>query len=883
MTTTSENVTADQREEAKTAIKVLLVEDVLTDAELTLRELKRARIIHYSARVDTRAAFLDSLVAFAPDIILSDFSMPHFDGLTALELAQLQVPETPFIFVSGTIGEEVAIESLKRGATDYILKTNMARLAPAVLRALRDRTDRQAKRDAEAALHETQQRFELFMRHLPGAAFMKDLCGYYCYVNSTWEKLTGKTLAEVIGKTDATLWPLGAVSFQENDRRVVETNQAIQVFEKFTRADGVHTYLVNKFPIPDAAGQPVLVGGVAVDFTERLRADEKIARLSRIHTVLSGINSAIVRIHDRGELFREACRIAVEHGGFKVAWIGLLDIETKEVKPAVSFGDDAGYLKLIRSSARPDVPEGKGIVGSVIRSGKPVVINDIVSDARMRLIQESIDRGFLGAVGLPLKVEGATIAVMLLYAGTTGAFDHEEIKLLSELAGDISFALEHIAKEEKLNYLAYYDALTGLPNRELLQTYLGRIVRRMQDEKSKAAVMICNIQRFSHINETLGRQAGDTVLREIGRRLKQSWPEPDNFGRLAADSFAGIVVNIRDGSEMAHLIEKSIAQALSQPVDVGTEKLRISITAGIAVSPSDGDDPDTLLKNAEAALKRAKSSGEKYLFYHAKINAAVSEALLLENKLRAAIEQEQFVLHYQPKIDLGSGKIIGLEALIRWNDPDGGLIPPSKFIPLLEETGMILDVGAWAISKALADQHDWYQRGLQPPRIAVNVSSIQLKQKDFVDRVGNAINAVKAGPHGLDLEITESLIMDDMESNIQKLKALRAMHIDIAIDDFGTGYSSLGYLARLPVNLLKIDRSFIMTMAKGAESMAIVSTIISLAHSLKLKVVAEGVETEEQKQLLKELKCDQMQGYLFSKPLPVEQLLHLLTENSGKR
>jgi diguanylate cyclase (GGDEF)-like protein/PAS domain S-box-containing protein len=868
------------QETAKPAIKILMVEDVPTDAELAARELKRAGIDHYSARVDTRSEFLKSLSAFAPDIILSDFSMPHFDGLTALALAQMQVPDTPFIFVSATIGEEIAIDSLKRGATDYILKNNMARLGPAVLRALKDRSELAAKREAEAALRETQQRFELFMRHLPGAAFMKDRTGRYCYVNGTWEKLTGKTSAEVLGKTDPMLWPDTAVTFQHNDNRVIDTNQPIQVFETFKRPDGVHTYLVNKFPIPDPKGQPILIGGVAVDFTERLRADEKIARLSRIHKVLSGINSTIVRIRNRNELFAETCRIAVENGGFKLAWIGLLEPKTMAMQRVAWFGQNEGFLDMIRISAREDLPEGQGIVGSVIRTGKPVVVNDISADARMRLATESIKRGYHAAIGLPLKVEGETIASMTIYAGTTGFFDQEELKLLNELAGDISFALEHIAKEEKLHYLAYYDALTGLPNRELLLTYLGRVTRRANEDKSKAAVMICNIQRFSHINETLGRQAGDTVLREVGRRLKRIWPEPDNIARLTADSFAGIVAGIRDASEMAHLFEQSIAGELSQPIDVGSEKLRISITAGIAVSPSDGEDADALLKNAEASLKNAKASGEKYLFYHAKMNAAVTETLLLENKLRAALEKEQFVLHYQPKLNLTTGQISGLEALIRWNDPDNGLIPPAKFIPLLEETGMILDVGAWAIRKALSDHHRWQVQGLQPPRIAVNVSSIQLRRKDFVDTVRSAISGEKSTPHGLDLEITESLIMDDMESNIKKLASLREMNINIAIDDFGTGYSSLGYLARLPVNLLKIDRSFITTMTKGAESMAIVSTIISLAHSLSMKVVAEGVETEEQSRFLKLLKCDEMQGYLFSKPLPAEQLTRMLETRS---
>jgi EAL domain-containing protein (putative c-di-GMP-specific phosphodiesterase class I) len=289
---------------------------------------------------------------------------------------------------------------------------------------------------------------------------------------------------------------------------------------------------------------------------------------------------------------------------------------------------------------------------------------------------------------------------------------------------------------------------------------------------------------------------------------------------------------------------------------------------------------DTLFRNAEAALKRAKASGERYLFYRPDMNARVAETLLLENKLRQALDREQFVLHYQPKVDLAKGTISGLEALIRWNDPETGLVPPLKFIPLLEETGMILEAGRWAMQKAVADYREWHTQGLQPPRIAVNVSPIQLRQKDFVEVVRDVIGGAAAGPHGLDLEITESLIMEDIEGNIEKLRAVRDMGVNVAIDDFGTGYSSLRYLAKLPVNALKIDRSFIITMTGSADSMTIVSTIISLAHALNLKVIAEGVDAEEQRKLLRLLKCDEMQGYLFSRPVPKDDVLALLQADS---
>jgi len=291
--------------------------------------------------------------------------------------------------------------------------------------------------------------------------------------------------------------------------------------------------------------------------------------------------------------------------------------------------------------------------------------------------------------------------------------------------------------------------------------------------------------------------------------------------------------------------------------------------------PGDGDHAEALFANAEAALKKAKATGERYLFFAPAMTERIHENLSLENKLREALEKEEFVLHYQPKVDLENRGIVGVEALIRWQSPELGLVPPMKFIPLLEETGLILQVGSWALRRAAFDHRAWAERGLKPLRAAVNVSPIQLRQRDFVRDVEHAIKEGIA-PVGIDLEITESLIMQDIRANIEKLILLRKLGVQVAIDDFGTGYSSLSYLARLPVETLKIDRSFVITMLEDPNTTTLVHTMITLAHSFQLKVVAEGVESDEQANMLRLLGCDQMQGYLFSKPLPVEALIALL-------
>jgi EAL domain-containing protein (putative c-di-GMP-specific phosphodiesterase class I) len=352
------------------------------------------------------------------------------------------------------------------------------------------------------------------------------------------------------------------------------------------------------------------------------------------------------------------------------------------------------------------------------------------------------------------------------------------------------------------------------------------------------------------------------------------------LARIGADQFAIVVPEVQSEEELARGVETRLKEFFGTPYPVGESQLRISGRLGIALYPEDGADGETLFRNAEAALKKAKQTGEPYLFYEERMSERVSERLALENKLRQAIENDEFVIHYQPKVDLATRAITGVEALLRWQNPELGLVPPLKFIRLLEETGLILQVGSWVLRQAAQDHKAWAAQGLEPPRIAVNVSPIQLRQRHFVRLVEEAI-AEGTAPVGVDLEITESLLMDDIQANIAKLQAVRALGASIAIDDFGTGYSSLAYLAKLPVQALKIDRSFIVAMHDDPDAMTLVSTIISLAHSLRLKVIAEGVETEEQAKILRLLRCDEMQGYLISKPVPADQLIARLAKKSS--
>jgi len=492
--------------------------------------------------------------------------------------------------------------------------------------------------------------------------------------------------------------------------------------------------------------------------------------------------------------------------------------------------------------------------------------------------EAALQRGYHSLVVLPLVVDAKVVGVFVLYAPETGFFDADEMKLLIEMAGDISFAMDHLQKAERLNYLAYYDVLTGLPNRELFFNRLNQLLLAAGKDNATVAVLVLDLERFRAINDTLGRQGGDALLKQVAERLSEAGLD---LARLSADCFAVALTNLRKEADAAYILERRIIASLHRPFVVEGIELRISAKAGIALFPADGADAETLFRNAEAALKKAKLSGDQYLFYTPEINARVTEKLTLENKLRLALEQQQFVLHYQPVIELKNRRISGLEALIRWNDPDTGLIPPLMFIPLLEETGMILDVGRWALEQAMKDFRRWQADGLQPPRIAVNVSAIQLRNKDFVGLVERVLNSAGGAADCLELEITESLIMQDVEANIEKLRAIRNMGVTIAIDDFGTGYSSLSYIARLPLNTLKIDVAFVVNMVRQPDDLSIVTAIISLAHSLNLRVVAEGVETEEQANLLRLFKCEEVQGFLFSPAVPAEQIEIFLREKKS--
>jgi diguanylate cyclase (GGDEF)-like protein/PAS domain S-box-containing protein len=647
------------------------------------------------------------------------------------------------------------------------------------------------------------------------------------------------------------------------------------------RADGTEFPIELTIAAIGAASAPLFTGFIR-DITARKDAEEKIKRLNRVYAVLSGINSLIVRVRERDELFRESCRLIVEAGRFSLAWIAVADRETKQLNPVAWHGVEHGFVDLVRDRlSLKNPPAEQSIHVRAVTEKRAVVSNDVRDDPQIKFKKEHAQFNSRSVGVFPIVVGDDVAAVLVLHFAEAGFFDDDEMKLLLDLSGDIAFALEHIEKSEQVNYLAYYDVLTGLANRTLFRERLEQKLISTDQARGKVAVFLLDLDRFKAINDALGRHAGDEVLKQVAHRLVSVGGDATRFARIGADHFAIFSTDVENEQQVARYTEHRLRSVFDPPYRVGGQELRVGTKCGIAMFPADGADADTLLRNAEAALERAKSSGERYVFFAEEMTERVAEKLTLENKLRQALEKEEFVLHYQPKVDLENRSIVGVEALIRWQSPELGLVLPLEFIPLLEETGLILQVGIWALKRAVLDHCRWVEQKLKAPRVAVNVSQIQLRQRDFVQLIERAIIG-DVVPTGIDLEITESLVMEDIESNIEKLKSVRRLGVRIAIDDFGTGYSSLAYLAKLPLETLKIDRVFISTMLDDPASATLVQTMISLAHSLRLRVVAEGVETEEQAKMLQRLHCDEMQGYLFSKPVPFDVLTAQLKKSQSE-
>lgn len=498
---------------------------------------------------------------------------------------------------------------------------------------------------------------------------------------------------------------------------------------------------------------------------------------------------------------------------------------------------------------------------------------EVIAPVHHPMVLEQMQQGMRGISGQHCELEvickdGSSFPAMIL--GSTTQVDGQPA-----LVGTVLDISAQKAAEQRIRELADYDVLTGLPNRRLLRDRFAQLLAAAEREQSEIALVFLDLDHFKRVNDSLGHSLGDELLCQVAGRLDSAVRRVDTLARLGGDEF--ILALPATHTAGAADVARRLLDTFGQPFEVGGHELTITPSLGISVYPRDGQDLETLLKNADTAMYKAKEQGRNaFQFYDSAMNTATLERLLMESNLRRALSQNEFVLHYQPLVSLESGLIIGVEALIRWQHPDLGLIMPDRFIHVAEETGLINPIGDWVLCEACRQAQAWCDAGLPALTMAVNVAPVQFRQSGFVALVAGALAASGLEPGQLELEVTERTVMHDADINLGTLSALHRMGVELSLDDFGTGYSSLAYLKRFPVGKLKIDRSFISDLETDADDRAIASTIVSMGRNLRLTVLAEGVETNEQLSLLRKMGCDMAQGFLFSRPLAADRVAELL-------
>jgi diguanylate cyclase (GGDEF)-like protein len=737
-------------------LRLLFVEDVDAEAELAVCQLKAAGLSFSWKRVAHENEFREALQNWDPDLVLCDFTLPGFDGSTALRIATAEAPGLPFIFLSGTIGDRRAIDGLLSGAMDYVPKSDLARLAPAIVRALEAAEFRSAYR----------------------------------------------------------------------------------------------------------------------------RAESRVAHLTRVLQMLSGINTAVVRITERDALLREACRLAHGIGGYSFAFVALLEPDGQVARPVAWAGE---FVESLRDAVIPVTGSDAAdfsVTAQVLRTGK-AMLSDAAAGVASADSSSGVAPSARSFACLPLKVAATPVGAMMFGAPTGSDIAQEELRLLEEVATNLSIALQYLDKQNAVRFLSYFDPLTGLAKRPLFCERLGRLLAEPGGAALNPTVVVLDVEQLSALNDSFGRQTGDLLLQNVADRLTHCFGHSDYSAHLGGGTFAGVFANADEPAELRQM-QARLAELFEEPFLLDGRPVPVRVKSGLATYPENGDNAETLVQNAEAALKVAKSAGEQTLRHQPAMNVALAERLATEHRLRTALANQQFVLHYQPKIALGTGRITGAEALLRWVDPERGVVGPASFLSVLESTGLIIAVGEWALTQVAADCHRWWTLGLPPVRVAVNAAPAQLRRRDFGAKALDAAVSLPADAGwGLDIEITEGALLSDFSWTRRTLRVLRSAGLRVAIDDFGTGYSSLSRLSQLPVDTLKIDRSFTSKVPGDAAGCTLVATIIGLARAFNMSTVAEGVETDAQLAFLERAGCDESQGYLHSRPVPAADFERLLAQRAA--
>ena len=602
----------------------------------------------------------------------------------------------------------------------------------------------------------------------------------------------------------------------------------------YRRRDGSTFPVELRRAVHETPEGPILVVS-ARDLTERREADERQAQNLRYQEALARFGHAALARRDPKELIADA---------------------VAAVREALS-ADEVVYVD--RNDLSEELQSSEPFVGS----GKALPFDWA--------------HAFASAATVAVRGDNVVRGALCTLSRREDAYWANELGFLRTAASLLSTGLQRIASEGQVAYLAQFDTLTGLANRTLLMDRFAQMIVQAKRHGSRLAVLFIDLDGFKLVNDSLGHAAGDELLAQIARRLQDAIRPGDTVARVSGDEFAVVLADLARPEDAA-LVAQKILDGLAQPIALGESEAFVTASVGIAGFPGDGQDVEVLLAAADSAMYRAKQSGRNaYQFFTSEITQRTRARASLAFELHRALERDEFTLAYQPKVDLASARICGTEALLRWRHPQRGVVPPMEFIPALEQSGLIVPVGEWAIRRACSDLRGWAEQGLRPLPVAVNLSARQFRQRDLDARIRDLVAAGGVDPALIELEITESQLMEDPEHAIRMMRSLQESGIGIAIDDFGTGYSSLSYLTRFPLKAVKIDRSFVADVFSDHADAAIVRTIIDMAHILGFTVVAEGVETDRQAAFLRQFGCEQAQGYLFARPMPAAEVGALIT------
>ena len=609
-------------------------------------------------------------------------------------------------------------------------------------------------------------------------------------------------------------------------------------------------------------------------------------RIDRAHRTLSETKRIVLRATDELALLSEMCRLVVRRVGYRGTYIVYKgEDEDRLVKPMAHEGFLGGITQLKKTLANVSWAEGQGPVATAIRTGKPYVAQHLLTDPNFAPWREdALRHGVASLVVLPISLDERVIGALAIYAAEPNAFEQQELNLLAEAVQDLAFGIallrvriEQDRANATIEYMAHYDRLTGLPNHAFFEEHTRRALMEARSFDRRLASIIVDLNRLRDVNDAFGFHHGDHVLKEVGVRLSRILRSGALLARMRGDEFA--VLCAVTGTDDAMAVAREMVDVLDVPFNIGGIMIDIVSTVGISMYPEHGKDGSQLMRRADVAMNDAKKSAKRYALYRSEQDEHRAQRLAMVGELRHAISTNQLTLYYQPKVNIVDGQISGLEALVRWVHPERGIVPPDEFVGLAEQSGLIKPLTDWVVTQALRQSAMWRRDGLALP-IAVNLSAHNLRDPGFVKKLEQSLCEFEARPDWIELEITEGAVMEDPASALEILKGLREIGITLSIDDFGTGYSSLGYLKKLPVDAVKIDKSFVIDMIDDQDSEAIVRTTINLGHELGLKVVAEGVESRRALDRLAGLGCDVAQGYFISRPMPERDLYRWFEHSS---